>query len=317
MIMEYLIILLDDNSASYCHYSHHKGDPNPIPINTLHNGIIYAMKENLMVQFIYPEYPISSNIQNEIETIDHIKMIPASNPESEKADVFLYDSIGEFLCDDRCMNKICVVRTTKCDLFTKSLALSQGMFKVKRLNIVISDIETFTKEDFTKYHQTLNDFVKQLSMNSLNDRQIQLNLLTDRLMLENMNNCNAGIKSITLAPNGKFYICPAFYYEDINNSVGSLENGLNIKNQQLYRIDHAPICCHCEAYQCKRCVWLNKKTTLEVNTPSHEQCVVSHLERNASRLLMANMRKKSTFFSKKEIKEIDYLDPFDLHETFE
>ncbi|GHS94395.1 hypothetical protein AGMMS50239_18130 [Bacteroidia bacterium] len=85
---------------------------------------------------------------------------------------------------------------------------------------------------------------------------------------------------------GKFYICPAFYLADENNFVGDLTQGLIIKNKQLYQITYAPICSNCDTYQCKRCVWLNKKTTLEINTPSHEQCVTAHLERNASRELL-------------------------------
>ena len=89
-----------------------------------------------------------------------------------------------------------------------------------------------------------------------------------------------------------------------------------IKNKQLYRLDHAPICRHCDAWQCKRCIWLNRKTTLEVNTPSHEQCVVAHLERNASRELLENIRKHGMFLPETEIKEIDYLDPFDKRDEW-
>lgn len=78
----------------------------------------------------------------------------------------------------------------------------------------------------------------------------------------------------------------------LNYSIGDLQNGMNIKNSQLYKLDYAPLCRQCDAYQCKRCIWLNRKMTYEVNTPSHEQCVMGHLERNASRNLLqifANM----------------------------
>ncbi|MCD7721117.1 MAG: hypothetical protein LUI09_02695 [Prevotellaceae bacterium] len=55
---------------------------------------------------------------------------------------------------------------------------------------------------------------------------------------------------------------------------------------------------------------------MEVNTPSHEQCVVAHLERNASRELLANIRKHGAFMPEKEIKKIDYLDPFDVRKEW-
>ena len=128
------------------------------------------------------------------------------------------------------------------------------------------------------------------------------------------NNCEAGVKHVTVAPNGKFYICPAFYYEDETDSIGDIDSGLNVKNPQLYDLAHAPLCRNCDAYQCKRCVWLNRKTTLEVNTPSHEQCVVAHLERNASRNLLAKIRENGNFMPETQIKELDYLDPFEVYE---
>jgi hypothetical protein len=51
--------------------------------------------------------------------------------------------------------------------------------------------------------------------------------------------------------------------------------------------------------------------TYEVNTPSHEQCVVAHIERNASVRLLNELKNFSTFDLEKEIKPTDYLDPFD------
>ena len=130
-----------------------------------------------------------------------------------------------------------------------------------------------------------------------------------------MNNCNAGVDCITLAPDGNLYLCPGFYY-DSEEPIGNLDEGIKIKNQQLLRLDHAPLCRICDAYQCKRCIWLNRKLTMEVNTPSHEQCVVAHLERNQSRRLLAELQDRGLLDKKKEIKEISYLDPFDVKEEW-
>ena len=137
-----------------------------------------------------------------------------------------------------------------------------------------------------------------------------------RIILDKMNNCNAGYENVTLAPDGNFYVCPAFYNDDDYN-VGSVNSGIDIKNQHLYRIAYAPLCRNCDAYQCRRCIWLNKKTTLEVNTPSHEQCAVSHVERDVSRKLLMNMQKGGVAnFHDKEIKEISYIDPFDVRKNW-
>ena len=57
--------------------------------------------------------------------------------------------------------------------------------------------------------------------------------------------------------------------------------------------------------------------TFEVNTPSHEQCVMAHLERNASRDLLNAIRNHGQFLpEQEEIKEITYLDPFDVRKEW-
>ena len=181
------------------------------------------------------------------------------------------------------------------------------------MNIVITDLERFSNTDFDAYKLWLQEFNKSVASLYVDGKSPQLNLLTDRMVLDGMNNCGAGDTCLTLAPDGSFYVCPAFYLSEDGYSVGSLHNGLDVRNPQLYRLDHAPICRHCDAYQCKRCIWLNRKLTLEVNTPSHEQCVVAHLERNESRNLMQTLRRYGEFLpDKEEIKEISYLDPYDM-----
>ena len=100
-------------------------------------------------------------------------------------------------------------------------------------------------------------------------------------------------------------------------NIGNIYDGLDIKNPQLYKLAYAPICRNCDAYQCKRCILLNRKMTYEVNTPSHEQCVVAHLERNASRKLLNSIRKHGSFLTEQEgIKEIDYIDPFEKRDEW-
>jgi CXXX repeat peptide maturase len=147
-------------------------------------------------------------------------------------------------------------------------------------------------------------------------------------MLEKMHNCEAGVSNITLAPNGKFYLCPAFYFDEqtnvdnqlnhhqptSDNSIGDLEKSLDIPNPQLLKLDHAPLCRNCDAYQCRRCIWLNRKLTWDNNTPSHQQCVMAHVERNASRRLQQRLTDAGIILQNaKEIKEIDYLDPFNVY----
>lgn len=322
-MLQYLIIHLDDTSVSYCHYENNKKEHNLISLDDLKAGILYAMKENLMIQMVYPDYQLPEEYEATIETIDHVKIKPIT--QSTDANVVVIDSWNDLDSLKADKEIAYVLRTDKASFFESHSRLLPILDEVSRLNVVIKNIESFTDDDFAKYKTILDEIASKVKDCYENNHAVQLNLLTDRMMLDKMNNCNAGWESITLAPDGRFYVCPAFYLAGDNEdfgigkakfSVGDLESGLDIKNLQLYRLDHAPLCRKCDAYQCRRCVWLNRKTTYEVNTPSHEQCVVAHIERNASRNLLASIRTLGTFLPDKEIKEIDYLDPFDVKEEY-
>lgn len=310
-MIQYLIIQLDDSSTSFCHYENCTKERRLISLNDLKAGILFAMKENLSIQFLYPDYELPDEYRETIETIDHSKIVPAGS--QEDADVIVFNDWTTFLSYQFVSGQTYVLRASKDGLFTNYLSLDNILAKICRLNIVITDTVDFTDADFEVYKQVLQAMSKMIEACYVRGENPQLNLLTDRIMLNRMNNCNAGCENITLAPNGKFYVCPAFYLEDETTSTGDLQTGLDIKNSQLYRLDHAPLCRICDAYQCRRCVYLNWKSTFEVNTPSHEQCVVSHLERNASRALLTSIRQVEThFMDDVEIKEINYLDPFEI-----
>lgn len=315
-MIQYLIILLDKTATSYCHYENPEKEPGLMPLDTLREGIRFAMKENLNVQFVYPSYELPTDYQKVIESIDHSKIKPAVSAD-DKADVVVFNSYEEMKNFSFQPEVAYVLRLSKSVLFEHYEALAACFSKMSRLNIVLTDVDSFTEEDFQTYKSVLDAWVEKLEQLYVSGCTSQLNLLTDRLLLDKMNNCGAGDSNITLAPDGRFYVCPAFYLMEDGYSVGNLKEGLDIKNPQLYRLDHAPLCRHCDAYQCKRCIWLNRKTTLEVNTPSHEQCLVAHLERNASRELLNRIKSHGLQMAgNQEIAEIDYLDPFEVRKQW-
>lgn len=65
--------IINSNSTSFCHYTPQFGIDSFISIENLKKGILFAMKENLMIQYVYPSYGLPRNIKDELETIDHIK----------------------------------------------------------------------------------------------------------------------------------------------------------------------------------------------------------------------------------------------------
>ncbi|MBR1800258.1 MAG: CXXX repeat peptide maturase [Bacteroidaceae bacterium] len=314
-MLQYLIILLDEASVQYCHApSMPTKKKGLIPLETLRRGIVFAMKENLSIQFVYPAHELPAEYVEVIESIDHTKIKPAT--QAEGADVLVIENWTSAL-PDAIDGATCIIHASRTELQTHLAKVKELLGRVARLNVVLTDVETFRDEDIDDYSSLLAALSDCLIELFKQGRLVQLNQLTDRLLLTQMNNCGAGDTTVTLAPNGRFYLCPAFYHEDEAQSVGDLATGLDIRNRQLLRLDHAPICRHCDAYHCRRCIWMNGRLTLDANTPSHQQCVVAHLERNASRALSQKMSEAGIRMSDThEIAEINYLDPFNNYKQW-
>ena len=313
--LQYLVILLDDTSVAYCHANNPLTEPKLIPLDTLRKAILFGMKQNLMIQFVYPNYELPVEYHKVIESIDHIKI---------GREVLVYDSVPQVAYTNNL-----VLRLTIKEFITKQNDIASLLQQAKRINICLTDTDNFQEEQIEEYKNALATLNAVLLNLYKQVKSPQLNILTDRMQLTEMHNCGAGISNITIAPNGKFYLCPAFYYDeqmgisnrmnhktkDASRSVGDLDNGIDIPNKQLLQLDHAPLCRICDAYHCKRCIWLNQKMTWDNNTPSRQQCVLAHLERNAARDLQLAL-KEVGYLIKNEIKEITYLDPFDIKEEY-
>lgn len=310
-MLKYLIIMLSDDSTSFCHYDAAGKSGRLISIANLEKGILFALKHNLSIQFIYPSFDIPEEYKNIISSVPSFKIKPYEANDIEEADAIVINNIKEIEGKDIYKNTY-ILRTRIADIEGALHFYLKNLENIKRLNLVLTSIESVTEGDMALYKKNLSGASQDLLKRMIQGQNIQLNILTDRIVLTGMNNCNAGVESITLASDGNYYICPGFYIDNLETPLDESIRGVNIPNQYLYEIANSPICRKCDAWHCRRCVYLNKKTTLEVNSPSHEQCVISHIERNCSKQLLDNIKKVvRDYLPETEIEEIDYLDPFD------
>lgn len=296
-MLKYLIIMLDDTAGSFCHYQNDRQASKLIDLQPFKNTVLWAMKENLNVQFLYGSTTLPDEYKEVVDSVDHVDIVPINETE-----LSVRDEGGDETAH--------IIRFGKKDLCQVQNKLIERLQDGVRVNAIITDIESFGEEDFKAYKSFLDKIADAVVELFKLGKQPQLNILTDRIMQTEMNNCNAGVEVLAVAPDGKFYVCPAYYLDGMA-SCGSPEEGIKLPNEQLYKLGHAPICRVCDAYHCHRCVWLNQKTTREVNTPSRQQCVIAHLERNASQKLLNELRKIGNCEIKQEIPSIDYLDPFE------
>ncbi len=316
-MLQYLVILLDDTSVAYCHADNPLHERNLMPLDTLRKVIHWGMCENLMIQYVYPDYELPAEYAEVIESIDHLKI---------GRDVLIYNSVSQIT---QINAENIVLRISIADFIASAQQIADLLPQVTRLNICLTNIETFTDEQIEAYKAALRTLNTSLLTIYAAQKQPQVNILTDRLQLTKMRNCEAGVGNITVAPNGKFYLCPAFYYDEcmgvsdrMNHakktscfSVGSLDEGLNIPNPQLLKLYHAPLCRNGDADHCNRCIWLNQRLTWDNNTPSRQQCILAHLERNAARELQQQLMALGARFEE-DINEINYLDPFEVRKEF-
>lgn len=305
-MLKYLIVQLSESSVSFCHYKstiNHK----LIPLKTLEKGLLWAVKRDIEIQVLYPPYELPYEYIRLLTNYPHMKIMSEKISNSDIAVLDSWESINNL---NRIYDQPAILQTTFCDFIRRYNLLGTALKNFRRLNIMFTDVENFKDNDSEAYRDSLMFLVDVIMSIYKSGQTVQLNLITDRLMLSNMNNCNAGIEFIALSPDGNFYICPSYYIDQFDN-IGNLDDGINIVNDQLYELNFAPICKMCDAYHCKRCVWLNKRLTGEVNTPSHQQCVMAHIERSVSIRLLDRIREFGIYAPSVVIPKLEYNDPFE------
>jgi CXXX repeat peptide maturase len=316
-VIHYLIVILEHDAASFCYYdikpSNHA---ELIPLDLLVKTIDFAIKNGVSINFLCGNTVLPPDYEQSMARVEHMKWMPIETTIPHENAILILDGepglhdLHKLSKDD--LNNI-ILRVHRNDLENLSSIIKRLIGKFKRLNVILCDIEDFDDSSFRIYEEQLADIRVLVEAEYRNHNPIELNILTDRIFLVNMNHCNAGIEHLTVAPNGRVYLCPAFYYENAENSLGDLNDQTETHNTRLLELGHAPICRNCDAYHCKRCVYLNQKRTSELNTPSHQQCVVAHLERKASRDFLGSVGSQLDLPGHREpIPELDYLDPFDL-----
>jgi CXXX repeat peptide maturase len=279
-----------------------------------------------MINFLLGKDPLPHNHESLIKKTDHIKMFPAElAPTYDKGISIIDKSNRENILDlwkgknqpskTEDLQRNIILRIDKHEIKDLALLVKKMFGTFKRLNLHLIDILHFKERDIALYKKQLNTLAELLITEYKNGNAYECNFLSDRILLHQMQNCNAGIDHITFAPDGGFYLCPGFYYAGDTNAVEYDENACAIKNSTPLTLVNAPICSLCDCYHCKRCHYLNKQATMQLNTPSFQQCVLSHHERNSSRKILTTFHKMKDFKELNHIPpipEIDYLDPFEL-----
>ena len=316
--MEYILILLQHNSPSFCYYNKTSSGTDSEKIMSLENfqnAIQFANRNDLKITILHGEQGMSEHYLEMLNGLEYSVITPVSCLKAYINQIYIVDYEGsdEVFNTISCSTLQNVILRLESEYFSDLARLIQKYStRFQRINLFVKDIKTLSPFKLNEYSEILRTITELTYENVILGKNPELNFLTDRMFLGEMNNCDAGIKHITVAPNGRFYLCPGFYYDDDKQSVGSYETGIEIKGRNILKLENAPICNICDAFQCKRCIYLNRQMTFELNTPSHEQCVMSHYERNETKRMVDNLHKITRFSHLSHISHIGYLDPFEI-----
>lgn len=307
---KHLYFIMSDDSVECCDYASNNIAGNVMSKKVAQCGLKFCEKN------FYKPVILNSKSQDKILNLDDLSSIsrielcqkdinlPYSN--YDKYIVINPEEIAEFRG-----NEIVLLNVYEESFSELAQMITQLLPMSQRINIIFKF--EFQEKLSSIYREQLAQITNQLVSYLKRKEFREINILTDRLFLNEMNNCNCGVDNYALAPNGKIYICPAFYFNSPENYIGDIETGIvEHKLANMLRLSNAPLCKRCDAYQCNRCVLLNQKYTREFNIPGAAQCVKSHIERNASMELLQILRNENIKYGADiKIDAINYSDPIE------
>ncbi len=311
-MLTHLLVLVDGSAPSFCHYGHDRRITELMPLAVLERTVAFAHDRRLALTYVPGREELPPEYRAVMDNTAHAAIVPAGLAGRYPDAILVVDADGNDgsaggAAGER---RQFILRLPRHRLAAMADLVRDCLGRASRLNVYLGDIERYTAADIEEYGRQLELAAGYVAAVYRQGSLPEVNIFSDRMLLSAMNNCDAGVVHLTAAPDGKLYICPGFYY-DGEQPAGSLEDGITLANRQLLTLANAPICSCCDAFHCKRCVYLNNKLTLEWNTPSREQCVLAHLERNAARLLLDRLGSVPPFSRLRAIPAVDYLDPFD------
>ncbi len=312
-----VVLLLDEAGPSFCYYA---GPPAGAPGETMSTDVVeqslaYAEARSLAVQVIAPRAGVPERVRARLRRRDHVCYVPVGSASLEPQDVPVVDLLGD---GDQALATEITTGAHAVAMLRVAPALLERWpdvwwalaARVPRVVLVPLGLDGYGSQDLERYRLTLDRARRRLEGCYAAGRMIELSVLSDRLVLQQPAECGAGLGHLTVAPSGALHICPGFALAG-EPSIGALPDEPQIPNRQLLARDHAPICAVCDAYHCRRCVHLNLRATLEVNTPPWQVCRAAHLEREATRRMLATLQARGLLTELPPIEPLEYDDPIE------
>ncbi len=299
---KYIYFITSDNAPAYCSYQSRPDSDVKMSGEILKKGLKFAIDHDYIPIFLGESNDIIDQFLSNHLGFQMNGAFAGGIPQRNMA---VYEQADENNIIDNANTAILLIdRKTIPFLAEKAAELAE---KHGRINITIRDGSTWKKEEIAEYRTQLTDLYHRLLKLYQNGRFVTVNVLNDIMQEKDIAGCGAGENAVALAPNGKFYLCPAFYYEDETNCICSLEEA---EPERLFHQYRQPLCSLCDYYQCKRCKFQNIHSTGELLIASKSQCMISYTEADVAREFQQELLENGyTDIAGEKIKDITHPDP--------
>lgn len=298
----YLYIMTRDDIAPHCHYRNVAHTSANMEASVLTKSLAFCKEAGFIPVFLGTP-PVGTARDG------CLSITGADDAGAPKGAILVFDNRVD---QTRPTNGNCILLIDQEHLATLCELVESLLRSSSRVNVILEGIESWNDNCLRLYERELVKVAEAVRLSYERGRLIEINVLTDLWSLTGMCNCDAGERSFVVAPNGRIYLCPAFYYDSPEQDVGTLETGINVKSPRLLRCDSSLYCNSCDVFSCRRCKFLNRRLTGEINIPSRMQCLVGHVEREISMKLQSELLVLGLLTPRNVLRPVSYRDPLEL-----
>lgn len=286
---KYMYIILSDDAESFCHYNAKRTDSPAIMSPELLNKVIKYCEDNNFT-------PIFLGADNDVKHfgiyINSINQTLSNRTLSivsiDCDDLIKFGKRIPQFSEKQIILRISPQNLGKLPLITNSLISNNEALDI---SVKIKNMEEMKKENIILYDAVLSKIRSQVVDAWKSENYVNINIITHLSQAMIPHKCISGDKGFAIAPNGKFYICPAFYFENAEDNIGDIDRGIDLSYQPLCSNKRPTNCKQCDNYQCDSCVYMNKRITGELGVPGTIQCLLSTIEKKHSVLFLDEVEK--------------------------
>lgn len=278
---KFLYILASDDAVPFCEYSSSGDRSHSISEDTLSAALDMCKKHFFSPVIVQPRLDGRVEFVGN-DSVDVTNIASVSGSDVRTGDIIVYQG-GEMPRS----SEIGILTLDRADLSKLAAWASDILPVTGRLNLFVVDKGGLTEEELSVYEEQLRRVALNLRNLIQQGLRREMNVLTDSAYLNHPEDCGAGRDSMTLAPDGRLYPCPAFYFHRPEFCLGEIREFPSHEqaiSESCARCK-SPSCRDCTALACTRCPFGNVQHTLHLNVPTETRCFANAVEARVSKWL--------------------------------